>query len=169
MALRSILVQQERGQELGPRICPACRQGCVWNVGRITHGVLRTWCIFPHMHPGTIYTIMFCRDPTTAETSGCPSRDHVKPPMFALIYSLVLDLPWLETPDDMVAWSSQRETFLLSQSSYPRASLMRLHIGWGTVALPPLSSLVMAVEPPTCSSLKKSSRTQLEELVRVAS
>lgn len=51
--------------------------------------------------------------------------------MFTLLYSLVLDLAWLETPGDMLALNFQGETFLLFQKSNPRAPLMRPHIGWG--------------------------------------
>ena len=40
--------------------------------------------------------------------------------MFTLLYSLVLDLAWLETLGDMLAWNSQGETFLLFQNSNPR-------------------------------------------------
>ena len=69
--------------------------------------------------------------------------------MFTLLYSLVLDLAWLETLGDMLAWNSQGETFLLFQNSNPRAPLMRPHMGWGTAPFLPLSCQITAVKLPT--------------------
>lgn len=52
-------------------------------------------------------------------------QNHAKLPSkrFSLLYSLVLDLAWLEVLDEMLAWNSQAKTFLLFQSCHPRAPL----------------------------------------------
>ena len=53
----------------------------------------------------------------------------------------MLDLAWLETPGDLLAWNSQGENFLLFQNSNPRAPLMRPHIEWleSTISSSPMS------------------------------
>lgn len=64
------------------------------------------------MQPAVIFTIIFWGDPMTYETSGCPSRDNVKLLAFSLIYSWVLNLAWLEAPEEMLTWNSQAKTLL---------------------------------------------------------
>lgn len=115
------------GDGSGPWMCPASSVEC-WTI------YLRGPKDMVHSASGTswlLYTPLFSAGIPQILNFGCPSRNHVKPPMFTQLYSLVLDLAWLETPGDMLALNFQGETFLLFQKSNPRAPLMRPHIGWG--------------------------------------
>lgn len=76
----------------------------------------------PQMHVGVIY-IIFWGDPVMHETSACPEPCQASFQAVSLLYSLVLDLAWLEALDETLAWNSQAKTFLLFQSCHPRASL----------------------------------------------